>query len=155
MISIHGVRLGAVTDGEGRFLYYRAYPHDFIRRSGSGLAGFTGPLGDFGDSRFEDFQLGISRTDGKGLVFDTDDDADDAAAGHNFVATAEGLHQGIVFLGLALLRADEHEIEDKNHQKEREKLDIPRRTPSGLLARLRPHGKKRIGKADYHKNSIT
>ena len=121
---------------------------------GVGWTRFTRAFGDFSDGGFENFQLGIGGADGDGSFLDADHDPHNAAAGHDFVATPDGFHHRIMLLGLPLLGPDKYEIKNENHQKQREELDIPRRTPTRLLTRLRPHGEKCVGKAHIHKLSI-
>ena len=65
MVSIHGVGLGV----------------------GWGRAGLPRSFGNFSDGGFEDFQLGVGRADGNSLFFDPDNNANDAAVGHNFIAS--------------------------------------------------------------------
>ena len=75
-------------------------------------------LGDFGDGRLGDFQLGVRRPDRHGFFLYTEDHAEDSARRDYLVARLDRLEQGRVFLGPFLLGAHGHEVEHHRHQAE-------------------------------------
>ena len=66
---------------------------------GLGLAFIGATLGDFGDGRLGDFQLGIRRPDRNGFLLHTKNHAEDSARRDNFVARLDGLEQVEAGLG--------------------------------------------------------
>jgi len=118
--------------------------------SGLGVAGVPRPFGDLGDGGFEDLQLGVGGADGKTVLLDADDNADDAAAGENFVTGADAFEQGCLLLGLLLLREDEDKVKDKNDPEKGNELDVPWRGAL-LPAGRRPQGQNCVGRFKHRR----
>jgi len=68
-------------------------------------------------------------SDGQALVLHTDDGAKDAAGSDDLVALLDRLAHIVLLARLLLLRADEQEVEDHDHQRQRDEV--------------RPHGHRR------------
>ena len=114
-----------------------------IHENKLGLAGLSTAFRDLGDSRLGDFELRIGRADVESLVFDGDDDGNDAAAGNDLIAGLDGLEHLGVFFGLLLLGTKEDEVKGDEKQDKRHKTG-PGRGPSLLTGgRRRPHPQHR------------
>ena len=116
--------------------------------TGSSFAGLTRPLHNVQDGRFEDFEFGIGRTDGKALLLDADDSADDAAGRLDFITGPQAFDQGVVQFLFLPLRTEEKEIE--NDRQEEQRQIVEERRGVGLLPRWGAHRQNCVCRAQYH-----
>ena len=113
-------------------------------RRGSGLDG----AGDLGDRAFLNLQLGVRGPQGDGVVLDAGHDADDARRGHDLVPFFQGLDQFSLLLRLLLLGADEHDVEDHDH--ERDHPDLKEVGALGVLRGRLTEERKKAGSKGQH-----